>query len=183
MTPATTNTRRRLFTELFTEALQQHCIIALHCNANNIEAALQQHCNATTTTTTTITTRRSVFTEALQQQHCYIALHCYCNNIEAALQQHCDATPTTTTTTSITISRLFLVLLFEALALRIVALALPSRDEALTVEALALALALRVQALALALALRVQALALALALRVQALLTSLILRHELYTSP
>src|SRR2546425_849974 len=73
MTPATSNTRRRLFTEALQ---QQHCIIALHCNANNIEAALQQHCNATTTTTTTTTTRRSVFTEALQQQHCYIALHC-----------------------------------------------------------------------------------------------------------
>src|SRR3989442_1756097 len=132
MTTATTTTRRRLFTELFKEALQQqHCIIALHCNANNIEAALQQNCNATTTTTTTTTTRRSIFTEALQQQHCHIALHCYCNNIEAALQQHCDATPTTTTTTSTTISRLFLVLLFEALALRIVALALTSRVQAL----------------------------------------------------
>src|SRR3989442_10610120 len=84
-------------------------MIALHCNFNNIETALQQHCNATTTTTTTtITTRRSVFTEALQQQHCRIALHCYCNNIEAVqavLQQHCDATPTTTTTTSTTDAR------------------------------------------------------------------------------
>src|SRR5207247_9780691 len=90
MTPATTTTRRRLFTE--------------------------------------------PFTEALQQQHCII-------------------------TTLTTISRLFLVLLFEALALRIVALALTSRDTVLTDEALVLALALRVQALALALALRVQALA------------------------
>ena len=79
------------------------------------------------------------------------------------------------------------MLLFEALALRIVELTLASRDGALTfeslalalrVQALALALALRVQALALALALRVEALALALALRIQALALALALRVQ-----
>src|SRR3989442_242487 len=152
--------------------LQKHCyknIASLHCIV--MPTTLKQHCS-------NIATQQRQRQQQPPQDAAFLQKHCnnniatlHCIAIATTLQQHCDATPTTTTTTSTTISRLFLVLWFEALALRIVALASASRDEGLTVEALALASALRVQALALAL--RVQALALALALSVEALALAL----------